>query len=234
MPTRRQFLSLLAAAPLAAAPRIVRAEGKVVLLLGSSMMKGGFGIYLAKNLADTHGCTTENRAKTSTGLARPDFYDWVEHGREFREQTNADIVIVHFGGNDGQGLWMGSDHDPPWHRYGEPGWVPEYRRRVNFFADAVAPDRQRLFWIGMPQVESDKLNARVEVMNSVYASETALRPNARFVPLWDAMTKNGHYADRIVINGVRTKVRAPDGIHPNPAGARYLADYVQPFIDEAF
>ena len=235
MPTRRQFVSLLAASPLVAAlPRTARAEAKSVLLLGSSMMKGGFGIYLGQNLAAAHGCSVDNRAKVSSGLARPDFFDWIENGRKFREETAADVVIVHFGGNDGQGLYMGSDNDPPWHRYGDPGWVPEYRRRVNQFADAVAPAHQRLFWVGMPQVKLEKLNARVEVMNTIFESEMALRPNARFISTWQALTKNGKYADRVVINGVRTKVRAPDGIHPSPAGARALVDYVQPRIDEVF
>ena len=234
MPTRRRFLSTLAAAPLAAAvPRSARAEGKTILMIGSSMMAGGFGLYLGQDLAREFGCTIDRRGKASSGLARPDFHDWIREGRKAREESNADLVVVIFGGNDGQGLWMGDKVSPPWIRYGEPGWIPEYRRRVNHFADAVAPDHQRLFWIGMPQVRAEKLCKRVGEMNVVYESEMAFRPNARFISTWQAMTVRGKYSDHMIVDGSRWRVRAPDGVHVSPTGAHVLADYVRPAIAEA-
>ena len=226
------MLQALAATPLVALPRRVHAEGKVVLMVGSSMMAGGFGLYLGQDLAEQTGCTIDRRAKTSSGLARPDFYDWVSEGAKMREESGCDVVVAIFGGNDGQGQWLGNAYDPPWIRYGEPEWIPEYRRRVNRFADAVAPDRQRLVWIGMPPVRLEKLNARVAAMNEVYESEMALRPNARFVRTWDVMSVKGKYSDHLKVDGVRTKVRAPDGVHVSPSGAHFLADFVRPFVSE--
>ncbi|PRQ09851.1 DUF459 domain-containing protein [Enhygromyxa salina] len=232
--TRRGFLSLLAAAPAAfVLPRSARADAATVLMIGSSMMGGGFGLYLGQDLEREFGCKIDRRAKASSGLARPDFHDWFKLGAKAREEANPDVVVCMFGGNDGQGIYMGRNADPEWYRYGDPGWVPEYRRRVNAFADAVAPGRERLFWLGMPQVESEKLCSRVAVMNEVYEVEMSLRPNARFVSTWDALTVKGAYSDHVVVDGTRTRVRSGDGVHVTPSGAHLLADYVRPYISEA-
>jgi hypothetical protein len=232
--TRRGFISLLAAAPAALLlPRSALADGATVLMIGSSMMGGGFGLYLGQDLEREFGCTIDRRAKASSGLARPDFYDWIKLGAKAREEAKPDVVVCMFGGNDGQGIFLGRKHDPEWYRYGEPGWIPEYRRRVNMFADAVAPDRERLFWLGMPQVSSEKLCSRVAEMNEVYEVEMSLRPNARFVSTWDALTVKGGYSDHIVIDGTRTRVRSGDGVHVTPTGAHLLADYVRPYISAA-
>ena len=232
--TRRGFISLLAAAPAALLlPRSAHADAATVLMIGSSMMGGGFGLYLGQDLEREFGCQIDRRAKASSGLARPDFYDWFKIGAQAREQAKPDIVVCMFGGNDGQGINMGRNADPEWYRYGEPGWVPEYRRRVNRFADAVAPGHERLFWLGMPQVKSEKLCSRVAVMNEVYEVEMALRPNARFVSTWDALTVRGKYSDHVVVDGTRKRVRSGDGVHVTPTGAHLLADHVRPAIAAA-
>jgi hypothetical protein len=226
---RRRFLALSTALPTLLGPRLARAEGKTILMIGSSTMAGGFGLYLGQDLQRELGCVIDRRGKPSTGLARPDFHDWVREGGRAREQAKPDLVMCLFGGNDGQGLYMGKDQ---WIRWGEPAWIPEYRRRVNAFADAVAPTREWLVWLGMPQVKSERLLERIAVMNEIYAQEMALRPNARFVSTWDALTVDGKYSDHVLIDGKKTRVRVSDGVHCNPAGAHLLADYVRPAVSE--
>lgn len=229
MLSRRRFSTLLALAP-ALVPRVARAQGATVLMIGSSTMAGGFGIYLGQELEREYGCVPVRRGKPSTGLARPDFHDWITQGAKAREECTPDIVMCLFGGNDGQGLYMGAKAAEKWIRWGEPGWVPEYRRRVNEFADAVAPGNEVLVWLGMPQVESPKLCERVEIMNGVYEAEMALRPNGRYVSTWDALTVDGKYSSHLVIDGEKTRVRTGDGVHVTPVGAHMLVDHVRPYV----
>jgi uncharacterized protein len=234
MPTRRRFLAALAALPagLSAsilAPREARAGAKI-LMIGDSMIAGGFGLFLAQDLERQHGYVVDRRGKSSTGLARPDFHDWIGVGKAARDEAKPAAVVCMFGGNDGQGLHMGRNADPQWIRYGEPGWTPEYRRRVNAFADAVTVAGERLIWIGMPQMRLDRLHERVAHMNTIYAAEMAIRPNARFVPIWEVLAEDGKYSDHLEIAGKRTRVRTGDGVHITTAGAHYLADFVRPFI----
>lgn len=233
MQTRRRFLASLAALPavstLTLAPRRARAGAKI-LMIGDSMIAGGFGLFLAQDLEREHGFEVDRRGKSSTGLARPDFHDWITLGGAARDEARPNAVICMFGGNDAQGLYMGKSADPKWIRYGEPGWTPEYRRRVNAFADAVTKDGEYLVWIGMPPMRLDRLRERVAHMNEIYAAEMAIRPNARFVPIWDVLAVDGEYSDHLVIDGKRTRVRNNDGVHITVAGAHHLADFVRPFV----
>lgn len=230
MQTRRRFVtSLTAIAGLGLVPGRARAGSKI-LMIGDSMIAGGFGLFLAQDLEREHGYQVDRRGKSSTGLARPDFHDWISVGAAARNEARPSAVICMFGGNDGQGLYMGKTANPEWIRYGEPDWTTEYRRRVNAFADAVTTAGERLFWIGMPPMRLDRLRDRVAHMNGIYEAEMALRPNARFVPIWDALAIDGRYSDHVEIGGKRTRVRTGDGVHITTAGAHYLADFVRPFI----
>lgn len=233
MQTRRRFLASLAALPVASglslAPRQARAGSKV-LMIGDSMIAGGFGLYLAQDLEREHGFEVDRRGKSSTGLARPDFHDWISVGGAARADAKPSAVVCMFGGNDGQGLYMGKSAKPEWIRWGEPEWTPEYRRRVNAFADAVTEAGEYLVWIGMPPMRLDRLRERVAHMNEIYATEMAIRPNARFVPIWDALAVNGKYSDHVEIAGKRTRVRNNDGVHITVAGAHFLSDFVRPHI----
>jgi hypothetical protein len=230
--TRRRALALLAGVPtLALLPCPARAEAPRILMIGSSTMAGGFGLYLGQDLEREHGCVIDRQGKPSTGLARPDFHDWVKAGAAARAAFRPDVVLCLFGGNDGQGLYMGRRAAEEWIRWGEPGWIPEYRRRVNAFADAVAPSlTERLVWIGMQQVRAEQLRSRVAIMNEVFETEMALRPNARYVDTWGALSDNGKYSDHMTVAGKRSRVRTGDGVHVTPSGAHVLADHVRPHV----
>ena len=72
---------------------------------------GAFGPYLGDLLQQTGLATVRLEYKTSSGLARPDFFNWPEFMHQIVPQANPDIVVVTFGGNDAQGL---SNPDKSW------------------------------------------------------------------------------------------------------------------------
>ncbi|MCH9683165.1 MAG: DUF459 domain-containing protein, partial [Deltaproteobacteria bacterium] len=262
-PTRRQWL--LGSAGLAGASlwsRTARADhygpadGTRVLVIGDSMIAGGFGLYLARGLGKDHGHSVTRRGKSSSGLARPDFFDWIEEANTLVGENPFDATVVMFGGNDVQGLYMGKG---AWVRWDDEGWSEEYARRINALADLVAPNGQQLFWIGMPVMRPSKFNRRVQRVNTIFRAEMAIRPQARFVDIWDLFANaKGEYADRIVLppppeeteaaeaeaeadsqeeadpppkrKRKKVRVRAGDGIHLTVAGAHYLADHVEAIV----
>ena len=73
-----------------------------ILVVGDSDA-GTFAPYLERLLDDTDVVDITLDYKVSSGLARPDFYDWPASCAGARRPP-PDIVIATFGGNDSQGL----------------------------------------------------------------------------------------------------------------------------------
>ncbi len=202
-----------------------------ILIVGSSMIGGGFGLYLEQALRD-RGQEVLRHGKASTGLARPDFHDWNRKATELVQTFKPDVSLVMFGGNDVQGLHMGKKGH--WIRWPEAGWDREYARRVAAFARILAPEAQHIFWVGMPIMRTRAFTARMRRINTIYRAEMAIRPNSWFVDTWRTLAdENGAYAAKIPVGepnaaGRRRKatVRGPDGIHVTPVGAHVLKDHV--------
>lgn len=201
------------------------------------MIAGGFGLYLEQELRDGFGFTVRRSGKTSSGLARPDFFNWNDQAKTEMEKFQPTVTVVMFGGNDGQGLHRAHRKDPApkWIRWNESDWTAEYRRRVNQFADIIAPEGVALAWIGMPIVRPEKLHSRVQHINTIFRAEMAVRPQAKFLDIWPVLANEKlRYADRLSIGRKkkRVRVRAGDGVHLTVRGAQYLAQNVAPRIEK--
>lgn len=235
--TRRGFTAgLLTASGFTSRSAQASADGPRVLIAGDSMIAGGFGVFLEQALRKDYNYDVTRRGKSSTGLARPDFFNWIKEGERLVERGPYDLSIVMFGGNDVQGLYMGRD---TWIRWPDPGWAEEYARRVNALCDILAPTGQYIYWVGLPIMRPEKFRSRCEKVNGIYRTEMAERPGATFIDTWGLLAdEDGNYADRIALEppadaGVRPKrvrVRAGDGIHLSPAGAHHLKAYVLQFL----
>ena len=89
---------------------------------------GTFGPYLETLLDGTNIVDTELNYKVSSGLARPDFFDWPAELAAKVPEVDPDIVVATFGGNDSQGLAVADGSfivsDPV---NDEADWTEEYR-----------------------------------------------------------------------------------------------------------
>ncbi len=211
-------------------PRPARAESTRIMLLGGSQIAGGLGLYLGNRLEDL-GYSVHRKAKSSSGLARPDFFDWPGEAARQYEEFRPHATVCLFGGNDGQGLHMGKKADPKWIRWHEDGWTEEYGRRVDAFADAVSPEGELVAWLGMPMVRPTKLRSRVQHMNEIFEAKMATHDNRHYIETWSALADaKGGYTDHLMIDGKRTLIRGGDGVHLTVKGAHHLADFVAPKV----
>ena len=246
--TRRRLLQGSAAAALFAPIRVASAEEPAaedaaekahILIVGDSMIAGGFGIVLERELRKEHGYSTVRRGKSSSGLARPDFFDWMEEAKRLVEEKQPDYSVVMFGGNDVQGLYhtkaMRKDGAPKWLKWNDERWPKEYARRVNEFCDILSPDGQPIFWVGLPTMRPDYFRSKCETVNTIYRAEMAIRSDATYVDTWHVLAdEDGNYADKICLEppteeGKRCKkvrVRAGDGIHINATGSHHMKAHV--------
>jgi hypothetical protein len=198
------------------------------------MIAGGFGVFLERDLRKEHGYDVARRGKSSTGLARPDFFNWIKEAQRLVDARRPDVSVVMFGGNDVQGLYMGKG---TWIRWHEPEWKQEYARRIGTLCDILAPSGEPIYWVGLPIMRPDRFRQRVQRVNTIYRAEMAIRKGGTFLDTWDILAdEDGEYADRIALEPAspeqeserrkRVRVRAGDGIHLSPAGAHHLKAHV--------
>jgi hypothetical protein len=196
-------------------------------------MLGALGSELVEALEQL-GLETRCESRGSSGLSRPDFFDWPTIGAQAYREFRPHATVVNFGGNDAQGQRMPPGQEPPWVRWPEPAWPAEYGRRVVAFANAVAPRGEHLFWLGMPAMRSVGFDNRLRKINRIVRSSLAGRPGARFVSLRRVLSRGQQrYSDELLVDGVETRVREPDGVHINRGGGRYVARKVAPQIRDA-
>jgi hypothetical protein len=191
-----------------------------VLLLGDSEA-GGLAPFLGRVLDDTGITDLTVDYKVSSGLVRPDFFDWPARLRSTVPAANPDIVVVLFGGNDGQGFPNTTN------QVDSPEWRAEYARRVAEVVEILAADGRTLIWVGVPNAESENLTAKLKVQNEVVTAELVNHPEVIFVDAWNRFTGiDGGFAPYVADprDGVFKPVRSQtDGFHLNTTGEEILA-----------
>ncbi|MFT7625939.1 MAG: hypothetical protein ACI9WU_005131 [Myxococcota bacterium] len=154
----------------------VRSKGKCptlkgkpkVIGIGSSTMKGSLGPMLRRLVKRRKlNLTFVNRGKSSSGLARPDFYDWHAKATELGEKEKPDMWLVSMGTNDYQAVRVGKRK---WLRPPTEAWRKAYAEKVRTLLEILSgPDRKRpVVYIGSTAFGRDasrrigpKLNALI-------------------------------------------------------------------------
>lgn len=205
-----------------------------VFIVGDSDA-GTFGPYLEKLLEGTQIVDSELDYKVSSGLARPDFYDWPTELRTKLPEADPDIVIVTFGGNDAQGLSVLDDDstegDPPNFIIGDPvaneaEWTEEYQRRAGDVMDLLLEDDRTVIWVGIPNDDNPEVTARMAIQDRAAKAAAAERPEVIFIDTWTRFSgRDGGWAEFVIDprDGEGKDVRAGDGFHLNTTGAEILA-----------
>ena len=188
-------------------------------IVGDSMMH-----VVGQSMLDATATIDEIRAgleyRISTGLTRPDYFDWPTRLAELVADNRSEAVVVMFGANDAQGIMTDAGAAP----FGSEAWIAEYRARTAALMDQLVDGGARVYWIGQPIMRSDSFSARMALLDDIYRSEAASRPDVVFVDTWSLFAVDGHYAP--YLDGDPTLLRQGDGIHLTRAGGDRVADVV--------
>jgi hypothetical protein len=197
-----------------------------VFIVGDSDA-GTFGPYLQTLLDGTGVVETQLDYKVSSGLARPDFFDWPAEIERKLPEVNPDIVVATFGGNDAQGLAVASGEfvvgDPV---ANEAEWTGEYQRRVGAVMDQLTEGGRTLIWVGIPNDDNPDVTARMAIQDQAAKAAAAERPDVIFIDTWKRFSgRDGGWAEFVIDprDGEGKDVRADDGFHLNTTGAEILA-----------
>jgi hypothetical protein len=162
--------------------------------------------------------------KVSSGLSRPDYYDWpAKLADVVAAKPPPEVMVVIFGGNDAQPLQLadGKIYDVP-----DQQWQDEYRRRVGAAMDLMGAGGRKVIWVGPPNAKSAQFTGRLAVLSGIYAAEAAKRPGT--VTFLDTRTllsdPSGNYTAYLPDgNGNQIRMRAGDGFHLSIAGSNKVA-----------
>lgn len=204
---------------------------RTVLLLGDSLIVTSFGEFLEKSLNETPGVRAVRRAKSSTGLARPDFFDWMAVGREEITRHSPDVVVVIMGGNDGQGLT--DDKGKAMVQWGASGWEAAYRQRVEDFLHVLEAPGRKILWVELPVTGLKNFERKLGVIRRVLREAVSAHEAATHLETTPFFTDSkGALLREARVEGFHKpmRLRMDDGVHFTVAGGRYFADRVYPVV----
>nr|WP_297807824.1 DUF459 domain-containing protein [Tepidiforma sp.] len=147
--------------------------------------------------------------KISSGLMRPDFFDWPAYLAAEMARYDPDVVVFMVGANDANQVRS----------------TEEYGARVGAVMDLLYRPGRTVVWVGQPNMGRADLAASVPRINAVFAEQAAARPWVLYLDTW-ALTSapDGSYAAALPDeHGTLQVVRVSDGVHFTPAGGRRLA-----------
>jgi hypothetical protein len=202
-----------------------------VLLVGDSMMLEGFGPRMESKLAEYKDVKIKRFGKYSTGLNRVDYYDWYKRTQELIAAEKPNILIVQFGGNDGQSILNYSNGKKVSQASAE--WDMLYSARVNSYLTQFTPQVREFYWVGHPIPRTDEFYRKFSRMNTIYVAECAKFPNCHYVDEWSRFAVNGKYSATLADDkGLTKTVKGADGIHVNTHGGNIMADLVIKIIKQ--
>jgi uncharacterized protein len=158
----------------------------------------------------------------STGLTRPDYFDWPGRLREqLAKRRPPQVIIVLFGANDVQPIMTPTGPA----RTGTTEWLTEYRRRVAATMSMLSAAGVPVYWVGQPLMRSASFSARISELDGIFADEAARHPGVTFVDSRPVLADaSGRYSAYLPgADGEPVLVRTQDGVHMTDAGGSRLA-----------
>lgn len=224
--------------PVAEAPKepepaaVVPETPRKVLILGDSLAATGFGALLERKLDAHPNIDCARKAKSATGLARPDFYDWEAEAKKQVEAKTPDLVVVIMGGNDGQDLTpkSGKGKRVGWK---SDGWNAAYKARVADFLKEIGVAERKVLWLGLPKSELNSFEQKLAVIRQVQSEAVGeLGEAGTYVDTTPFLTDASGTLLETATVGKRKdqELREDDGIHFTMAGSEFFADKVYPEV----
>ena len=211
-------------------PRVITRKRPLRLYIVGDSMAQVFGSSLENLAEDTHLIKAKLDYKVSSGLSRPDFFDWPQRLIDQLVEYDPDATAVLFGANDGQNVrYQGKVLE-----VGSTAWQAAYQTRVGRAMRILTRGGRRVYWVGDPIMRNAGYRGRIAMMDHIYEAEAARHPGVTFIDTWRLMANGkGSYAEYLHDrNGDLVLMRAPDGIHLTRAGGDRMAQSVLDVIEK--
>jgi lysophospholipase L1-like esterase len=199
-------------------------EGKIRMVVVGDSLAVGLSRAIGASL-DPDRVRVVNQGRLSSGLARPDAFDWPAEVGRIARAFRPHVVVVMVGSNDAQPVGYPGGRVVPLFTH---EWVEAYRRQIHRLLVAAERGGARVVWASMPPMKDRFRHIWARRLNDHYQAETAGRPGVALVDTWSAFAgRGGRYrAYARDVRGRTQLIRAGDGVHFSATGYRMLATLV--------
>jgi len=204
--------------------RVPTAADPLRLWIGGDSEAQGLGQALEAVTSQTGKIDATLEYRVSSGLSRPDYFDWPARLAQIVAASKApEVLVVVFGGNDAQPLQLA---DGKVYDVTDKQWQDEYRRRVDAVMSLLTQGGRKIVWVGPPNAKSAKFTGRLAILSQIYADESAKHAGSVFFldsrPLFS--DASGNYSAYLPdSSGNPVNMRLQDGFHLSIAGSHRLA-----------
>jgi len=167
-------------------------------------------------------------SRLSTGLARPDLYNWYTRIPAATKELGAKVVVFSFGADDAHDYMAGVPEGKTVGSLGSASWDAEYRRRVDGVTRELAARGIYTVWLGLPIPDGPGFRHSFPIVNRILASVAKAHPQtSTYVDTWHLLDdSHGRYTAYLRVHGKLTLVRLPDGVHYTAAAGDLVAAQV--------
>ncbi|HEY8644341.1 MAG TPA: hypothetical protein VIL77_00495, partial [Gaiellaceae bacterium] len=167
-------------------------------------------------------------SRLSTGLARPDLYNWFTRIQDVPKALAPNVAVFSFGADDAHDFMAGVPGGKSIGRFGTPSWNAEYERRVDGVTRELAARGIHVVWLGLPIPDGPGFKKSFPVVNRILESVAAAHPKtATYVDTWHMLDDaRGRFAAYLRVHGALTLMRLPDGVHYTGAAGDLIAAQV--------
>jgi uncharacterized protein len=166
----------------------------------------------------------QSRGVISSGLTRPDFFNWQAQYTGIVDRFKPQVSIVMMGGNDGQTMTtIGSKELIPLAQSDK--WRATYAARVAKFMETATDAGGKLIWVGLPPMKDLARDHSAHRLNDIYKEEASQHPGVEYLDTYRMFeSPSGGYQPYVRDeNGKPQLVRASDGEHFTATGYDWVA-----------
>jgi uncharacterized protein len=228
---RRVTKSVVLADGWAPFPKFTPASPLRVLIVGDSVGTDLGQYALVDQLGSTQIVSATLDGHISTGLTRPDYFNWPAELENDLAHFHPQLTIICIGANDAQNTIVNGQVLV----YGTQAWDNMYSSRVGAFIAEATSAGSRVLWVGMPPMASSQLNAQMQHLDYLYATQVGRHKGARYLSSVPSLGgPGGSYTAFKTVDGSYEEIRTDDGIHLQAAGAQLLGEAVISDMDAVY
>ncbi len=209
-----------------------QAESKVkIAFVGDSTadgLWGGVSTLLPRNTCLKGSAELGRFAKNSTGLTRPDKFNWPDEMKRIGDTFKPTMFVMSLGLNDRQSVVVGGRVTLET----SPEYPAKYKERITAVLKSAVAARAVLLWVGLPAMRDAAPDRDAREKNKLFAEAISEfgDDTLQYVPPW-RLNEAGE--DKFASfgpdqTGRMIQIRASDGQHFTPAGELLVAAYLLP------